>query len=195
MKSKSISLNGINLRELFNEDTTQSSNSNSDKSKLIDLLPSEETNNENLNNNALIKAKSPIRTSSPITIDEDAQLVSTFHSYASKPIPDNTKDNLSFKNIEMEKPDKSNQLDDTSENTPKSTIDSQPSTSSTTAVDEVEESTLKRKIPDETDEDQILEDDDYFVDDDDEDELSRIRQRYNMENEDGDIDDYEECGF
>ena len=192
-KARNISLNGINLKELFNEDTFSPK-----KTKIV----SNESNNSN--DSEIVEEAS---SRSTFNEKEEAQFVSIYHSYASKPIQD-TDDSTTLSSIQDALSAKPNNNDSTVAEIEKLELNLLSPSSSSSNDLETKTPTSKSDLPlssasnnndaDANNDDDLL-DEDYFEDggdDYDDDELTKIRQKYNMmRQEEVYGDDFEDCGF
>lgn len=166
-KAKLIPLNGINLKKLFNEDTNSS---NEAAAKTVNPVPAVEV------------LKSDASSNDTVCYKDAADFVKIYHSYALKSLPENEAEA-----IEMETSD----TVDTEKDTDSLTTEKPETGSSDTKLKSIDRSDYEEE---EEEEEEIDNDDDYFNDDDD--ELSKIKQKYSVvEDDGGEFDDIEECGF
>lgn len=176
-KAKLINLNGVNLKELFNEDSSTCTSSN-EKPKISELTK-------------IIDAESPAIETSMSNQDpkDNAHFVELYHSYALKDsMSDNENTSSSTSGLTNKLNTKAAVLKlPTESKEDKHDIDASNLVTNQDTLLHTSESGFAE------DDDVEDIDDDYFEDDDD-DELSKIRKKYNVQEDDG--DDFEEdCGF
>lgn len=194
-KAKSIQLNSnLNLKELFNEESDQSSQSKPCTSD-ITVMPNHSNTNE------VVDSQSDK--------EDTALLVSLYHSYAKVPAIE-TSSYSPKENVASISDDKNDhQETNSSINQKDKVIDIQP-----TDIDDEDHNDVSNKkikmpiqkpstninsIDDDDDVDYFGDDDnvddDNVDDDDDDDEFQKIKQKYSLQGESGYADDFEDCGF
>lgn len=192
-------MNGINLKELFNEDDTTSSSKSSDKPAVVNSVEAATASTSaNTPPDAQFDEAMASQPLSNGNKKSQAKIVNLYHSYAIKSSAETddsiTLDEIISRDQPNDEPIDVNDLDKS--DSLKAVVSSPHSSSS--GVHSIP-STSKRKM-DETGEPEDMDDDDYFHDDDDEDdELAKIKKKYLADQESefqiGQESDYEDCGF
>jgi len=184
------------LKELFNEPLESTSTSDVGKPTLPTSNVSTVVSNDEM---ASISADTSADGSSENK--KDAQFVSIYHSYASKTTPDYTDESSNTQNTIVDSLSDVKAADETQaeiENDAHSPVANLTPPSSSNDENKSSFSKSKHKIGNEADEDLVDEEEEDYYDDED-DELSRIKQKYSMldQEEGGETfdDDYEDCGF
>ncbi|OTF81975.1 transcription factor IIIB 90 kDa subunit-like protein [Euroglyphus maynei] len=193
-KSKSIQLNSnLNLKELFNEESDQSSQSKPSTSDITVMVNHSKTNE-------LVDSQSDK--------EDTAHLVSLYHSYAKVPNTQTSYENV----VQISENKNDSQESKSSINEKVKVIDTQAigiDDNCHNDVNDDERMNIKKPISTSAQNtDSIVvedDDDDYFGeddnvdddddDDDDDDEFQKIKQKYSLQGDGGYADDFEDCGF